>query len=92
MLFMVVEHFKDGKANLVYERYRQKGRMLPEGLSYKESWVESNFGRCFQLMECGDPRLFHQWVKEWEDLVEFEVIPVLSSQEAAETISQMGQA
>ena len=89
MLFMVVEHFKDGMVKQVYERYQQKGRMLPEGLRYMESWVETNNMRCFQLMECDDDQLIQQWAKEWEDLVEFEIIPVIKSQEAAERVLQM---
>lgn len=86
MLFMVVEQFKNGDAEAVYSRYRQKGRMLPEGLSYVESWVAKDLRRCYQLMQCADPRLFEQWVNEWQDLVEFEIIPVITSKEAAEAI------
>jgi hypothetical protein len=87
MLFMVIERFRGGDATPVYRRYRERGRMMPEGLKYVESWVETDFGRCFQLMECDDARLLQQWMARWEDLVEFEVIPVLTSKEAAEAIS-----
>jgi hypothetical protein len=83
MLFMVVEKFKNGNAGLVYDRLREKGRMLPDGLKYIDSWVETNFGRCFQLMECRDSALLQQWAIQWRDLVDFEFIPVLSSSEAA---------
>jgi hypothetical protein len=86
MLFMVIERFKNGDAEAVYSRYRQKGRMLPEGLSYVESWVAKDFGRCYQLMECDDARLFDEWVNEWQDLVDFEIIPVITSKEAAEAM------
>lgn len=86
MLFMVVEQFKNGDAEAVYSRYRQKGRMLPEGLSYVESWVAKDFRRCYQLMQCDDPRVFEQWVNQWQDLVEFEIIPVITSKEAAEAM------
>jgi len=89
MLFMVVEQFKDGKAKEVYRRYLEKGRMLPEGLRYIDSWVEINYERCFQLMECDDAVLFQQWVSEWEDLAEFEIIPVVGSREAAEAMSRI---
>lgn len=89
MLFMVVERFKDGKAKDIYRRFQEKGRMMPEGLRYIDSWVEVNFGRCFQLMECDDLRLFQQWVLEWEDLGEFEIIPVVSSKETMEVITKM---
>ena len=87
MLFMVIERFRGGDAVAVYRRYRERGRMTPEGLRYVESWVETDFGRCFQLMECDDPRLLWQWTARWEDLVEFEVVPVVTSKEAAEAIS-----
>ncbi len=89
MLFMVVERFKNRDAVPVYRRYREHGRMLPEGLKYVESWVESNHERCFQLMECDDPSLFQQWIANWQDLVEFEVVPVVTSKEAAKTVSPL---
>jgi hypothetical protein len=68
MLFMVIERFKDAKA--VYRRAREEGRILPEGLKYVGSWVEANYDRCFQLMECDDASLFQKWVIQWQDLVE----------------------
>jgi len=89
MLFMVIERFKNRDAAAVFRRYREQGRMTPDGLKYVESWVESNFGRCFQLMECEDPSLFRQWMARWQDLVEFEVVPVVTSKEAAEEISPL---
>lgn len=84
---MVIEHFKDRDAVAVYRRYREQGRMMPEGLKYVDSWVEPNFERCFQLMECDEPSLFQQWIAQWQDLVEFEIIPVVTSKEAAEAIA-----
>ncbi|HWT01722.1 MAG TPA: DUF3303 family protein [Pyrinomonadaceae bacterium] len=87
MLFMVIERFKNNDAAAVYRRFRERGRMLPEGLKYVESWTETGFGRCFQLMECDDPELFRQWMARWEDLVEFEIAAVLTSKEAAEAIA-----
>lgn len=84
MLFMVIEHFRNGDATAVYQRYREHGRMMPEGLQYVDSWVESDLSRCFQLMRCDDPELLQQWTAHWHDLVEFEVIPVLTSKQAAE--------
>lgn len=86
MLFMVVERFKNRDAGAVYQRFREQGRMLPDGLKYVESWTEANFERCFQLMECEDPRLFEVWMSRWQDLVEFEVLPVLTSKEAADSM------
>jgi hypothetical protein len=79
---MVVETFTRGP-RLVYERAAALGRMLPPGLAYLDSWIDHDLGRCFQLMETDDPSLFDEWTAEWRDLVEFEIVPVLSSAEAA---------
>ena len=87
MLYMIIERFKNRDAKAVYRRFRDKGRMAPDGLDYVESWVETNFDRCFQLMECGDVRLLEQWAEHWRDLVGFEFVPVRLSKEAAELIS-----
>ena len=84
MLFMVVERLKDAEA--VYRRMGERGRMLPEGLTYVDSWTETNFDRCFQLMECDDASLFHKWIIHWRDLVEFEIVPVIESKQAAKSI------
>ncbi len=89
MLFMVIERFKNRDAVAVYRRTREQGRMMPEGLKYVGSWIEANFDRCFQLMECDDPRLFQQWVVRWQDLIEFEIIPVVPSKEIMEAITPM---
>ena len=79
---MVIETFKQG-ARPVYERAAERGRMLPPGLEYRESWIdERRFDRCFQLMETKDPSLFDAWIANWSDLVAFEIIPVISSAEA----------
>jgi hypothetical protein len=88
MLFIVIERFKNRNAKAVYQRFQEKGRMLPDGLNYIESWTEATFDRCFQLMECDDPRLFQEWVSCWDDLIEFEIVPVVSSKEAASSIMQ----
>lgn len=89
MLFMVIERFKNGDAVPVYRRYREQGRMMPDGLNYVESWVEPGFDRCFQLMECNDASLLKQWTARWQDLVEFEIVPVITSTEAAEAITPL---
>jgi len=89
MLFMVIEHFKNQDALSVYKRFREQGRMLPEGLRYIDSWTEANFYSCFQLMECDDPQLLQEWIARWQDLVDFEIFPVISSKEAVETVSPM---
>ena len=87
---MVIESFggREGAA-AVYRRFREKGRLMPEGLRYVASWVEADFGRCFQLVECDDPRLLGLWTSQWRDLVEFEVVPVVTSEQAAEAISPL---
>ena len=87
MLYLVIERFKNRDATSVYRRFREKGRMTPQDLSYVDSWVETNFDRCFQLMECEDARLLEQWATNWEDLVEFEFVPVRTSKQAAELIA-----
>jgi hypothetical protein len=80
MLFMVIERFRDGDMVPVYERLRARGRMLPEGLEYVDSWVEAGFGRCFQLMRCDDLALLQAWVLSWRGTgVTFEIVPVLPS-------------
>jgi len=89
MLFMVIERFRGGDAAAVYRRFRERGRMAPEGLRYVDSWVEAGFGRCFQLMECDDPRLLGEWMARWDDLVEFEVVPVVTSKQAAKTTAPL---
>ncbi len=87
MLFMVIERFKNRDAKAVYRRLRERGRMAPDGLAYVESWVETNFDRCFQLMECADAQLLQQWATHWQDLVDFEFVPVLPSKEAVAVIT-----
>jgi len=86
---MVIERFKNRDAAAVYRRFRERGRMAPDGLRYVDSWVESGFDRCFQLMECDDPRLFDEWVACWRDLVEFEIVPVVTSRQASEAIAPL---
>ena len=82
MRYMVIETFTQG-ARPVYERARDRGRMLPEGLEYVESWVAEGLERCFQLMETDDPALFDAWTAQWADLADFEIVPVLASADAA---------
>jgi hypothetical protein len=80
MLFMVIERFRDNDMVPVYERLRDQGRMLPEGLRFLDSWVEPNFARCFQLMECDDPAILQEWVLGWRGCgVTFEFVPVVPS-------------
>jgi len=88
MLFMVIERFRGRDAKAVYRRFRERGRMAPEGLTYVGSWIEANFDRCFQLMECEDARLLQQWVANWGDLIDFEIVPVVPSKETSEWLLQ----
>jgi hypothetical protein len=86
MLFMVIERFRNRDPRAVYGRFRDSGRMMPEGLRYVGSWIEVNFDRCFQLMECDDARLLQEWTANWTDLMEFEIVPVTTSEETREVI------
>ncbi len=80
MLFMVIERFQNNDMVPVYERVRDKGRQLPEGLKFIDSWVEPNFGRCFQLMECSEARILQEWAIQWRGAgVVFEFCPVVPS-------------
>lgn len=83
MLFMVLEHFRHPDAKPVYERFRKRGRLAPEGLQYVASWVTSDLARCYQVMECDDRALLDEWITAWRDIVDFEVFPVITSAEAA---------
>jgi hypothetical protein len=84
---MIVEHFRDGDAVPVYRRFRDQGRLAPEGLRYVASWVTDDFRRCFQIMECENPELLTQWAARWQDLIDFEIAPVMTSAEAVAAIT-----
>jgi len=79
MLFMVIERFKSADPEPIGARFKNRGRMLPDGLSYQASWVDPAGNRCFQLMETSDPGLFSAWTSRWNDLIDFEIIPVQTS-------------
>jgi putative methionine-R-sulfoxide reductase with GAF domain len=87
MLYMIIETFRHGDAVPVYRRFRDEGRLAPDGLRYVASWVTKDLRRCFQIMECDDPSLLSKWLSRWEDLVEFEVIPVQTSAEGAALVA-----
>ena len=84
---MVIEHFREGDAVPVYRRFRDQGRLAPDGLVYVASWVDDAMRRCYQVMETDDRTLLDDWIANWADLVEFEVIPVMTSAEATERIA-----
>jgi hypothetical protein len=86
MLYMIIEYFREGPIP-VYRRFREKGRMAPEGLRYVNSWVTADLRRCYQVMECDHPDLIREWTKHWDDITDFEVIPVMTSSEAAQTVA-----
>ena len=86
MLYMIIEDFK-GNPVPVYRRFRDQGRKMPDGLHYVGTWVTADLQRCYQVMECADPRLLQQWQDLWTDLVHFQVVPVVTSAEAAATIA-----
>jgi len=87
MLYMIVEHFRGGDPVPVYRRFRDRGRMAPEGLVYVSSWVSDDLRRCYQVMECDDRQLIERWMASWQDLVDFEVIPVVTSAAAVAAVS-----
>lgn len=87
MLYMVIEHFRGGDARPVYRRFAERGRLAPEGLTYVSSWVTDDLRRCYQVMECADRALLEQWMDAWRDLVDFEVVPVVTSAEAAARVA-----
>jgi hypothetical protein len=88
-LYIVIEHFRDGDAVPVYRRFRERGRLAPEGLTYISSWVDITLDRCYQLMETDNPRLLDEWMASWSDIVDFEVHPVITSAEAVEKIAPL---
>jgi hypothetical protein len=89
MLFMVVERFKNRDPKPIYRRLRDEGRQMPEGLTYVASWIEANFDRCWQVMECDDPRLFQEWIAKYGDLMEFEIVPVVQSKDVQDLMKKV---
>lgn len=87
MLFMIIERFRNGDAVPVYRRFRDRGRLAPDGLTYVSSWVTADRRVCYQVMEAADRTLVDQWIAQWDDLVDFEVIPVTTSADAGAAIA-----
>ena len=87
MLYMLIESFRNRDPVPVYRRFRDQGRLAPEALKYISSWVTSDMTRCYQFMECEDRHLLEQWIARWSDLVDFEVMPVITSAQAVERIA-----
>lgn len=82
MRYMVIENFRPGQAAAIYRRLEESGRHMPAGLTYAGSWITDDLSRCYQVMECDDPALLDEWISHWADLMDFEVVPVISSSEA----------
>ena len=86
MHYMIIEKFKPGKVKEIYRRFQEKGRRLPEGVNYINSWINESVTLCYQLMESETPARLQEWMDQWKDLVDFEVVPVISSEEARRKI------
>jgi hypothetical protein len=87
MLYMVIETFRNGDPVPVYRRFRDRGRLMPHGIQYRGSWVTDDLRRCFQVMECDERRLLDEWMANWRDITEFEVVQVMTSADAATAVA-----
>ncbi len=87
MQFVIIERFRDGDPLPVYRRFRDRGRLAPDGLRYVASWVSQDLTSCYQIMECDDRRLLDAWIANWRDIVDFEVIPAMTSAEAQTVVA-----
>ena len=89
MLFMVIERFRNHDGKAIYRRLRDRGRQMPDGLSFVSSWVQADMGRCFQLMECDDIPLLQRWVVQWSDLMDLEIVPVVAGKDTASALAPL---
>ena len=89
MLFMVIETFKNQDGKAIYRRFRDRGRQMPDGLTFVGSWVQADMGRCFQLMECDDVTLLQRWVVQWSDLIGFEIVPVVAGKDTGAALGPL---
>jgi len=89
MLFMIIERFRSGDPKPVYTRFHEQGRLAPEGLAYVSSWVSEDLKTCYQMMETDKRELLDEWIANWRDLVDFEVVPVITSAEASVRVSEL---
>jgi len=88
MLFMVIERFRDNDMIPIYQRLQERGRSVPDGPEYVDSWIEPSFARCFQLMRCNDVKLFQEWILQWRGLgATVEIVPVVPSKETIEVVA-----
>ncbi len=91
MLYMIIEKFHEGKVKRLYQRLEEKGRVLPNGVKYIDSWINEDVTICFQLMDSSTKELLHEWIEHWNDLADFEIIPVIKSAEAKKKVLQSNQ-
>ena len=83
---MIIENFHRGKTREIYQRFDEKGRLMPDGLQYINSWIDEPVTKCYQVMECNDESLLKEWISNWNDLADFEIIPVITSSQAKEKV------
>jgi 2-hydroxy-3-keto-5-methylthiopentenyl-1-phosphate phosphatase len=86
MLFMIIEKFHPGKVKNLYQRFEEKGRLMPEGVIYINSWIDTKINTCYQVMESDSEIKINEWISNWNDLADFEVIPVITSAQAKEIV------
>jgi len=89
VLFMVIETFRNGDGKAIYRRLRDRGRQMPDGLSFVSSWVQADMARCFQLMECDDVTLLQRWIVQWSDLMQFEIVPVVAGKDTGAALAPL---
>jgi hypothetical protein len=87
MLYLVIESYRNRDPVPVYRRFRDSGRLMPDGIEYRGSWITEDLSRCFQIMECDDRALLEEWMSHWRDLVDFEVMAVITSAQAQAAIA-----
>jgi GNAT superfamily N-acetyltransferase len=92
MLYMIIENFHRGKVKEIYQRFEEKGRLMPEGVKYVNSWIDEDISKCYQVMECDDVTLLKEWISRWNDLADFEIIPVITSAQAKEKVKTIKSA
>jgi len=86
---MILERFRNGDPRPVYERFDQRGRLMPDGMRYVDSWITHDLASCYQVVECDDRSSLEGWMSQWNDLVDFEVIPVLTSAAARDAVRRI---
>ena len=86
MQYMIIERFKPGKIKAMYQRFDEKGRLLPDGVYYINSWIDEKISVCYQVMESDAAEKINEWIERWSDLVDFEVIPVITSAQARKMV------